>query len=201
MRRIDSIEALEALYGNPGEAAVVKVTDWLIPSYRAWIARSRFCVISTVGPEGADGSPRGDIEPVVEIEDDRTLLLPDWRGNNRIDTLRNIVRDPRIALMFMVAGSNNVMRVNGRAFVSDDPELTGRFEQQGRHPRSVIVISIEEVYSQCARAVMRAGLWTDGDLSAGLPSIGDMLREATSGSFDGAAYDADWPGRAAKSMW
>lgn len=201
MKAIETIEELEALYGTPAETVRVKVTDRLIPSYRSWIERARFCVISSVGPEGTDGSPRGDGGPVVTIADARTLLLPDWRGNNRIDTLRNIVRDPRVSLTFLVAGSTTVMRVNGRATVSADPALVTRFEQQGKHPRSVIVVSIEEVYPQCARAVMRAGLWTEGDLSEGLPSVGDMLREATSGEFDGESYDRDWPGRAEKTLW
>lgn len=201
MDAIETIEALEALYGTPGEASLVKVTPRLIPAYRAWIERSQFCVISTVGPDGTDGSPRGDAGAVARIADDRTLLIPDWRGNNRIDTLRNIVRDGRISLMFMVAGSNTVIRVNGMAIVSADAALVESFEQQGKHPRSVIVVTIGEVYPQCARAVMRAGLWTDGDQSEGLPSVGDMLREATSGSFDGAGYDRDWPERATKSLW
>ncbi len=200
MHRIESVSALEALYGRPGEASLVKVTDQLTQAYRSWIARSRFLVISTVGPEGTDGSPRGDAGPVVEIADARTLLLPDWRGNNRIDTLRNIVRDPRVALMFFVAGSDNVVRVNGTAIVSADPALTARFEQQGKTPRSVIVVTTREVYSQCARALMRAALWTAGDLSDGLPSVGDMLAEAKAG-FDGAGYDAGWADRAKDSMW
>jgi hypothetical protein len=201
MNAIETIEALEALYGTPGEASLVKVTPRLIPAYRAWIERSRFCVISTVGVDGTDGSPRGDTGPVARIADDSTLVIPDWRGNNRIDTLRNIVRDGRISLMFMVAGSTTVIRVNGRAVVSASPALVESFEQQGKHPRSVIVVTISEVYPQCARAVMRAGLWTDGDQSDGLPSVGDMLREATSGGFDGASYDKDWPDRAKKSLW
>ncbi|MCB1358196.1 MAG: pyridoxamine 5'-phosphate oxidase family protein [Maritimibacter sp.] len=200
MEKIETVAALEALYGAPPEAAVVKVTGYLTPSYRDWIARSRFVVISTVGPEGVDGSPRGDEGPVVEIADAKTLLLPDWRGNNRIDTLRNIVRDGRIALMFFIPGSNNVIRVNGRAAVSADPALVERFEQQGRHPRTVIVVSVEEVYGQCARALMRAELWSQGDMSEGLPSVGDMLADAKAG-FDGAAYDAGWAARAKTSMW
>ena len=200
MTGIETVEDLEALYGTPGEASLVKVTDRLTSTYRDWIARSRFLVISTVGPEGTDGSPRGDAGPVVEIADARTLLLPDWRGNNRIDTLRNIVRDPRVALMFFIAGSNNVVRVNGTAVVSADPDLTRRFEQQGKHPRTVIVVSVREVYSQCARALMRAALWSSEDMSDGLPSIGDMMAEAKTG-FDGAAYDAGWAARAKDSMW
>lgn len=201
MQYLTRMEDLEALYGVPGEAAVVKVTPHLTAAYRAWIARARFCVLSTVGPEGVDGSPRGDDGPVVRIADARTLLLPDWRGNDRIDTLRNIIRDPRISLMFMIAGSNTVMRVNGRARISADPGLLASFERQGKQPRTVIEIAIAEVYSQCARAVMRAGLWREGDLSEGLPSVGDMLREITEGAFDGARYDRDWPGRAAKTLW
>jgi hypothetical protein len=198
--RIETVAALEALYGDPGEAAVVKVTDRLTEAYRAWIAQSRFVVISTVGPEGTDGSPRGDAGPVVEIADARRLLLPDWRGNNRIDTLRNIVRDPRVALMFFVAGSNTVIRVNGSAVVSADPALTARFERQGKRPRSVVVVTIGEVYSQCARALMRAELWTAGDMSEDLPSPGEMLAEAKAG-FDGAGYDAGWAARAKDSLW
>ncbi len=200
MNRIDTVEALEALYGTPGEASLVKVTDRLTNAYRRWIERSRFLVISTVGPEGTDGSPRGDAGPILEIADARTLLLPDWRGNNRLDTLKNIVRDGRVALMFFVVGSNNVVRVNGHAVVSTDPTLTNRFEQQGKHPRTVIVVTIAEVYSQCARALMRAELWTAADQSDGLPSVGDMLAEAKSG-FDGAGYDAGWAARAKDSMW
>jgi len=197
---ITDVATLEALYGAPGKASVIKVTDRLTPAYRTWIGRSRFCVVSTVGPAGTDGSPRGDEGPVVLIKDDQTLLMPDWRGNNRMDTLRNIVADGRISLMFMIPGSNNVMRVNGTAVVTVSPDLCARFEDKGRKPRSVIVISIAEVYSQCARALMRSATWTAGDESTGLPSVGDMLAEVEAG-FDGAAYDAAWGPRAAKTMW
>lgn len=200
MKRIETISALDALYDTPGEASLVKVTDRLTDSYRHWIARSRFAVISTVGPEGVDGSLRGDAGPVVEIADAQTLLLPDWRGNNRIDTLRNIVRDPRVALMFFIAGSNTVMRVNGSAMVTDDPALSARFEQQGKHPRSVIVVTIAAIYPQCARALMRAALWTAGDMSEGLPTAGNMLAEAKAG-FDAAEYDSAWEARAKSSLW
>ncbi|MDO6590783.1 pyridoxamine 5'-phosphate oxidase family protein [Loktanella sp. D2R18] len=197
---ISSIAALEALYGKPGKASLIKVADHLTPLYHKWIAASRFCVVSTVGPEGTDGSPRGDDGPVVAVADANTLLLPDWRGNNRMDTLRNIVADGRISLMFFVPGSNNVIRVNGRAVVSVDPDLLGRFDQKGCQPRSVAVITVAEVYSQCARALMRAGVWSAKDESADLPSVGDMLAEQEAG-FDGAEYDASWGARAAKTMW
>jgi len=201
MEYVDTIQALEAIYGKPGEAAQIKVAHQLTPTYRKWIMRSRFCVISTVGPDGTDGSPRGDEGPVVQELDAHTLALPDWRGNNRMDTLRNIIADDRISLMFMVAGSTSVVRVNGRAKVTTDTDMRARFNVDGKHPRSVIIIKIAEVYSQCARAVMRAGLWTDGDLSDGLPTVGDMLKEMTDGTFDGASYDRDWGARARDTMW
>lgn len=197
---VTDVAALEALYGTPGKASLIKVAPQLTPLYRKWIMASRLCIVSTVGSEGADGSPRGDDGPVVQELDARTLLLPDWRGNNRIDTLRNIVADGRISLLFMVPGSNNVIRVNGTAIVSVDPALIGRFAEKGRHPRSVIVITVAEVYSQCARALMRARLWTADDESAGLPSVGDLLAEQEAG-FDGAEYDAGWSARAADTMW
>ena len=200
MSWITSTEELDAMFGPPPEAAVIKVTRRLTPAYASWIETSRFCVLSTVGPEGTDGTPRGDDGPVVQQLDPGTLLMPDWRGNNRIDSLRNIVRDPRVSLAFFVPGSNTVIRVNGKARLSTDPALCGRFEQQGRTPRLVIVIAITEVYSQRARALIRSGLWSRDD-SAGLPTPGDILSEITEGAFDGAGYDQAWPARAAETMW
>lgn len=198
---IETIDALEALYGTPGEASLIKVADRLTPTYRKWIMSSRFCILTTVGAEGTDGSPRGDDGPVVLELDEHHLALPDWRGNERIDSLRNIVRDPRVSLMFMVPGSSNVVRVNGEAKLTADPDLCARFEKSGKKPRTVAVIRIHEVYSQCARAIMRSALWTAGDESADLPSVGDMLKEMTSGAFDGASYDIEWPQRAKTTMW
>ena len=136
----------------------------------------------------------------VEL-DPQTLAIPDWRGNNRLDSLRNIVNDGRVSLLFMVPGSTTVVRVNGTARLSADPTLTARFEVKSQRPRCVIVVKIAEIYTQCARALMRSGLWTAGDQSAGLPSPGDILSEMTRGEVDGAAYDAAWPERAEKSMW
>ena len=197
---IKDVAELEALYGTPGKASLIKVAPQLTPLYRKWIMASRLCIVSTVGPDGTDGSPRGDDGPVVQELDAKTLLLPDWRGNNRMDTLRNIVADGRISLMFMVPGSHNVIRVNGTAVVSLDPDLLGRFDQKGRQPRSVVVITIAEVYSQCARALMRARVWASGDESGDLPTVGELLAEQEAG-FDGAAYDANWGSRAEETMW
>ncbi|MBL9062687.1 pyridoxamine 5'-phosphate oxidase family protein [Tabrizicola sp.] len=201
MNWITTLDDLHRHYGQPAEASTVKVTPHLIPAYRDWIDRARFCVLTTVGPEGTDGSPRGDEGPVVAVLDPQTLALPDWLGNNRIDSLRNIVRDGRVSLMFLIPGALNALRVNGTARLTADPDLRARFDRAGKQPRTVIVIRIAEVYSQCARALIRSALWTSGDQSAGLPTVGDMLREITEGGIDGRAYDADWPGRAAQTMW
>ena len=202
MTVIKTVEDLKAIYGEAGEASTAKVTASLTLAYRTMIERSPFVALATVGPEGLDCSPRGDRGAVVRIEDDRTLALPDWRGNNRVDSLLNIVRDPRIALMFLIPGSDSVMRINGRAVVSVAPELLESFEMDGRHPRSVVVVTIEEAYFQCARAVMRAELWNaERQVAANdLPTPGDMLKAAKQ-DFDRDTYDREWPERAAKTMW
>jgi len=200
MRIIDSIDALQALYDAPVPASLTKVARALTPLYRRWIGAARFCILSTVGPEGTDASPRGDDGPVVRIADDRTIWLPDWRGNNRLDCLRNIVTDGRASLMFMVPGSLNVVRVNGRAVLTADVGVTGTFEQRGKHPKTVIVLTVDEVYFQCAKALMRSGLWTRGDDSDGLPSAGQLLQERDSG-FDAEGYDLTYPTEAPKRMW
>lgn len=197
---VTDITELEAIYGTPAPASQIKVADHLTPLYAKWIMASRLCMVSTVGPGGTDGSPRGDDGPVVQMLDTKTLLMPDWRGNNRMDTIRNIVADGRISLMFMVPGSNNVMRVNGTAVVSLDPDLINRFDDRGKLPRSVAVISVGEVYSQCARALLRSRIWEVGDESADLPSIGDLLKEQEAG-FDGTSYDAGWLARAKQTLW
>ncbi|MEM6759259.1 MAG: pyridoxamine 5'-phosphate oxidase family protein [Pseudomonadota bacterium] len=200
MQYIDTIEGLEALYATPGAASLRKVADHLTPLYHRWIMRSRFAVLITVGPDGTDGSPRGDDGPVVKALDTRTLAMPDWRGNQRLDSLRNIVSDGRVSLMFMVPGSNTVVRVNGTARLTADETLCRTFEQKGRHPATVIVISIAEVYTQCARAVLRAGLWDRND-AEGLPTAGEILAEVSQGEEGGALYDEKWPERAARTMW
>ena len=200
MRTLKTLEELHALYGEPVPAALRKVVPRLTPSYRDWIEGSRFCVISTVGPNGTDGSPRGDDGPVVRVADDKTLMMPDWRGNNRLDTLRNIIRDPRVALLFLVPGSKTTVRVNGRAFLTDEPEVLQSFEQRGKHPATVIVIEIDEVYTQCAKALMRSGLWGRDDADT-VPTVGQILAEVTNGEFGGGDYDATYEEKAAPRMW
>jgi PPOX class probable FMN-dependent enzyme len=203
MKIISSIEELNEIYGaGLSQASVDKVTKRLTPLYRGMIEISPFVALATVGPEGLDCSPRGDLGGVVRIVDDTVLHLPDWRGNNRVDSLSNIVRDPRLSLMFLIPGSNTVMRINGRGVVSNDEALLSSFEMDGKHPRTVIVISIVEVYFQCARAVMRAELWNAEHFvdPANLPTPGQMLKDAV-GDFDHETYDREWPVRAAKTMW
>lgn len=200
MTILDSIPALEAVYGIPKPTATRKVADRMVPVYRDWISASRFCILATVGPEGTDASPRGDVDPVVRELEDTRLALPDWHGNNRIDSLRNIVRDGRVSLMFMVPGNDNVVRVNGTAVLSVDPDLLGSFGQNGKNPRSVIVVTIAEIYFQCSRSLMRSDLW-GGDHPTGLPTPGQILSAMTAGEVGGADYDAAWPDRAKREMW
>lgn len=203
MTRISTIAELEALYGQPGEAALVKVTDRVIPEYAAFIAASPFVALATCGQEGLDCSPRGDLPGFVRIVDDRTLMLPDRRGNNRIDSLRNIIEDGRVGLLFLVPGSGTTLRVNGTAEISIDPDLCASFAVDGKAPRSVIVISVAQVYFQCARAIHRSRLWDPESRvdPACLPSPGQILAATSRQRIDGEAYDAEWPERARKTMW
>lgn len=199
---IRSIEELKAIYGASSEASTAKVTTKLTPEYRHMIELSPFVALATVGPEGLDCSPRGDIGGVVRVEDENTLLLPDWRGNNRVDSLINIVRDPRVALMFLIPGSTTTMRVNGRAVVSAEPSLLQSFEMDGKHPRTVAIVRVDEVYFQCARALMRSELWNVDRFvdPTTLPTPGQLLKAAKA-DFDRETYDREWPARAAKTMW
>lgn len=203
MSRIATIEQLEAIYERPLETSTVKEIAHLTAQYRALIEASPFVALATSGPEGLDCSPRGDTGSVVRIHDDRTLMLPDRRGNNRIDSLRNIVRDPRVGLLFLIPGSGTTLRVNGRAHLRDDAELLDSFVMEGNPPRSVIVVEIDSVYFQCARAVIRADLWNPAKHvdPACLPTAGAILAALSQERIGGKAYDAAWPERARQSMW
>lgn len=197
---IETIEQLEALYGKPKAPSLVKVADHVTAEYGAYIKAAPFVALSTVGPEGLDCSPRGDDRQVVFIEDDKTLSLPDWRGNDRLDSLRNVIRDPRVSLMFLVPGSTTIVRVNGKGRISVSPNLLQRFAKSGKAPRSVLLIKIDEIYFQCARAVIRAGLW-DNKPAPKLPTAGEILASMTDGEVGGTEYDKSWPARAAKTLW
>ncbi|NNE89866.1 MAG: pyridoxamine 5'-phosphate oxidase family protein [Silicimonas sp.] len=200
MKTINDMTELEALFDTAVPTSLTKVTVTMTPLYRQWIEVARFAILSTVGPEGTDASPRGDDGPVVRIVDERTVWLPDWRGNNRIDSLRNIVRDNRVSLMFMVPGCNNVVRINGAARLTADTAVTETFEQNGRHPKVVIVITIGEMYFQCAKALMRSKLWLSGDESEAVPTAGQFVREMDQ-TFDAESYDTGYAENAKARMW
>lgn len=194
---------LEAIYGRPMEAATVKEVNWITPHYRAYIEASPYAALATAGPEGLDCSPRGDKPGFVRVHDEKTLMLPDRRGNNRIDSLRNIVRDPRVALLFMIPGVGNTLRVNGRARLSVAPDLLESFAIEEKAPRSVTVIEVDAVYFQCARALVRSELWNPERHvdPKSLPSAGQILAALSNDRVGGATYDREWPGRAAATMW
>jgi uncharacterized protein len=200
---ITSEAELEALYGAVDENSTAKEVCVITPHYRQLIEASPFAILATSGPEGLDASPRGDVDGAAIVRDERTLLLPDRRGNNRIDSLRNVVRDPRVALLFLIPGSGTTLRVNGRAAIHADPQLLASFVKDGAVPRSLLVVSVEAVYFQCARAVIRSRLWDPQRHvdPAALPTVGAMLAALRDASIDAAAYDAQWPDRAARSLW
>jgi PPOX class probable FMN-dependent enzyme len=203
MSVIQSIEQLEAIYGQPVEAATAKVAERITPSYRVLIEKSPFAALATCGPEGLDCSPRGDLPGFVRIHDDKTLMLPDRRGNNRIDSLRNIVRDPRVALLFLIPGAGSTLRVNGRAHLSDDAGLLASFQVEGKAPRTVIVMTVDEIYFQCARAIVRSDLWNPDKRvdPKSLPTPGQILASMSDDKVGGESYDREWPERAKDSMW
>jgi uncharacterized protein len=203
MSIIATIGQLEAIYGQPNEASTVKVADRITPPYRVLIEKSPFAALATCGPEGLDCSPRGDMPGFVRIHDEKTLMMPDRRGNNRVDSLRNIVRDPRVALLFLIPGSGSTLRINGDARVSDDADLLASFRVDGKAPRTVIVMTVGEIYFQCARAIVRSDLWNpDKRVDPGsLPTPGQILAEMSENRVGGEEYDREWPSRARNSLW
>ena len=203
MSRITSLPQLESLYGAPLEASIIKEIDHITPHYAAYIEASPFAILATSGPEGLDCSPRGDKPGFVRIATPKTLMLPDRHGNNRVDSLRNIIADPRIGLLFMIPGSGNTLRVNGRAHLSIDPDLLASFAVEAKKPRSVIVIETDALYIQCARALVRSDLWNSAmHIKPGtLPSAGEILAGLSDARIGGRDYDEAWPERAKKTMW
>lgn len=195
--------ALEALYGTPSAGAIGKEVDFIHPHYRAMIEASPFMVLATSGPGGLDCSPRGDPAGFVTVEDAHTVLIPDRRGNNRADSLRNIIHDPRIALLFLIPGVSETLRINGRAAISVAPELLARFPAQGKLPRSVIVVTAERVYFQCPKAIVRSGLWNpDKHIPrSALPSTGTILAALTAGKVGGDQYDKEYPERMRNTIY
>ncbi|WP_413728364.1 pyridoxamine 5'-phosphate oxidase family protein [Sodalis sp. RH19] len=201
--RLTTAAQLEAIYGAVAPPSIVKETDYLHPAYRPFIEAAPFAVLATAGGSGLDASPRGDPAGFVHIEDSRTLLLPDRRGNNRIDSLRNIVEDPRVALLFLIPGIGETLRVNGTADISVEPALLARFAMAGNPPRTVLRIRVQSVFFQCSRAVIRARLWDPATQIARdrLPSAGTVLKAISNAGIDGDAYDQALPDRLKKTLY
>jgi uncharacterized protein len=193
---------LEAIYGQPAGPAVIKEIDHISDHYRRFIETSPFVVLATAGPEGLDCTPRGDPPGFARVVDRRTVLLPDRRGNNRIDTLRNIVRDPRIALLFLIPGVGRTLRINGRAAISVDRELCQSFTMEGKVPRSVIVVTAESVYTQCPKALVRSHLWDASRhlAESDLPTSGTIMKALLQG-FDGDSYDREYPQKLKETIY
>jgi len=200
---VATLDALLALFEQPGDTSTKKEVPCVHPLYRQMIEASPFAVLATLGPDGLDASPRGDPAGFVVVEDEKTLLLPERRGNNRIDSLRNIVADPRVALLFMIPGVGETLRVNGRARISVAPALLDRFLMEGKRPKCVLVIEVDTVFFQCARAIRRSSLW-DAALAAApknLPTPGAILAELSDQRIDGAAYDRELPQRQRSTLY
>ena len=200
---VTSLAELEALYDPAVEASILKEADRIVPVYRPFVEAAPFATLATNGPDGLDCSPRGDGPGFVTIADDKTLLLPDRRGNNRIDSLRNILHDPRVALLFLIPGIGETLRVNGRAAISTDKALLDRFTVSGRAPKSVLVIHVETVFFQCSRAIVRSQLWSPESQVPRdtLPSAGQMLAALSDNRVGGAVYDRSLPERVVKTLY
>ena len=199
---IETVEELERLYGAVNPNALIKEIDYISDDYRQFIEKSPFALVATVAEEGLDCSPRGDPPGFVRILDEKTVALPDRRGNNRLDTLKNIVRDPRVSLLFLIPGVGETLRINGTAKLSTDPELCASFEMQGKTPNCVVVVTVGSIYFQCQKALVRSKLWApDTQIErTELPSTGTILQRLAKG-FDGKAYDDEYPERLKKTIY
>ncbi|MCU0118893.1 pyridoxamine 5'-phosphate oxidase family protein [Pseudomonas sp. B2M1-30] len=200
---IDSIEALEAIYGQPHDRAVRKQIDFLNEDYQAMVRLSPLLVVSSVGIDGLDNSPRGDTPGFVRIIDERTLALPDRPGNNRIDTLRNVLHDPRVSLLFIIPGIGETLRVNGTATISADPELLESFAVNGKPARTVLLVNVEAAFFHCAKAFVRSDAWNPESHvpRSALPSAGAFHKRLNDGQFDAETYDREAPARVQNSLY
>jgi len=199
---ITDLAALEALFGQVAQPSIAKETDSLHPVYARWIANARFAILATSGLDGVDVSPRGDAGPLVRIVDEHTLLLPERRGNNRIDSLRKLIADPRVGLIFLIPGVGETLRVRGRAQIDVDPVLLASFAVDGKAPHCVLRIRVEKVFFQCARSILRSRLWhRDEHDTSGVPSPGTILAALTDGGIDSGAYDSALPQRQRDTLY
>lgn len=200
---IDSLDALLALFGPVQEASRRKEVTTLPLVYQEMLRASPFCVLATAGPDGMDASPRGDAPGFVAVVDEQTLHLPERRGNNRIDSLRNILHDPRVAMLFLIPGRGETLRINGRATVLADPAVLAPYAVSGRLPTCVVEVRVEAAFFQCARAIQRSRLWApvSPEALAHVPSAGEMLAALTEGALGGPAYDAELPARQQATLY
>jgi uncharacterized protein len=203
MKRITTLEELDAMYGEPSPPAIVKEIDYISDHYKTFIDKAPFVVLATVGPEGLDCSPRGDPPGFVRVRDNKTVLIPDRRGNNRVDALRNLVRDPRISLLFMIPGIGSTLRINGTAEIVVDEELGASFAIRGKLPKCVLVVTVDRVYTQCPKALVRSRLWSpDAQVDRSeLPSAGEMMAALSKGAIDGDEYDRAYPKRLEETIY
>src|SRR3954451_21478305 len=200
---VTSLEALDRLYGQPYGPSIAKEADRITTHYRAFIEAAPFFALASIGPDGLDCSPRGDAPGFVRVVDERTLMMPDRRGNNRLDTLRNLILDPRVGLLFLVPGIGVTLRVNGTAEVSTDDELRASFAVGDKLPATVLIVSTTAVYTQCPKALIRSHLWDPAHFrdASELPSVGAIMELITAGGFDGAEYDAAYPERIRQTIY
>lgn len=185
--------ALRELYGAPLERSVRKQMDHLDEHARAFIAASPLMILGTSGVDGADNTPRGDMPGFVKVADEHTLLIPDRRGNNRLDSLQNILRNPQVGLLFLVPGATETFRVNGEAFLTQDPAITGMFTHQEKTPRTVIVVQVKQAYIHCSRALLRADVWNPEKLvrPGDLPTFGTVMQAHTCGFVEANTVDEE----------
>jgi uncharacterized protein len=200
---VTSIEALEEIYGKAVDRSLTKEIDYISVHYRQFIEAAPFVVLATVGPEGMDCSPRGDPAGFARVTDEKTVMMPDRRGNNRLDSLRNLVRDPRISLLFLIPGVNETMRINGTARIVTDPDLRESFAIQGKAPATVIVTTVDRVYYQCPKALVRSKLWSpEAQIERStLPTTGEMQRALIGEAFDAETYDKDYPAHMKRTIY
>ena len=200
---ITSMEQLRRLYGEPPPTSILKEIDRINAGYRKLIEAAPFVVVATAGPEGLDCSPKGDAPGFVRVLDERTLAIPDRPGNNRVDGFTNIMRDPRISLLFLIPGCGETLRVNGRAAITTDPELMQSFAVNGKLPRCVLIVELERVYFHCSKAIVRSKLWDEAAKidRKSLPSTGAIIAELSDGKLGGETYDREAPERIKSMLW
>jgi PPOX class probable FMN-dependent enzyme len=201
--RITTIEELEQIYGQPSGNSLIKEIDHISDHYRAFIEKSPFVIVATCGAEGLDCSPRGDPPGFVRVRDKKTVLIPDRRGNNRLDSLKNIIRDPRISLLFLIPGVGETLRINGRAEIVTETNLRESFAMNGKVPASVLSVRVDRIYFQCPKALVRSGLWrAETQIARGeLPSSGEILSALSNGEVDGAEHDRSYPARLKETIY